>query len=563
MLQRLLAVALCVFCSLFAVPVFPCTNFLVTKGASADGSTMISYAADSHELYGELYYLPASKNAPGAKRQVYEWDTGKYLGEIAEAPETYSVVGNMNEYQVSIGETTFGGREELLDPKALIDYGSLMYIALQRAKTAREAISIMGSLVNEYGYYSSGESFSIADPDEVWMMGMIGKGPEEKGAVWVAMKIPDGYVSAHANNLRILDFPRNSPDVVYSPDVVSFARKKGYFSGDDKDFSFADAYAPLTWQDARVCEARVWSFYRLVAPSRTFDVDFVRGGPDKVRVPLWIKPDRKLTVQDVQRGMRDHFEGTELDLTKGIGAGPFECPYRWRPLMWEMDGAEYLNERSTATQQTGFSFVAQARSWLPDPIGGILWFGVDDAASTVYVPMYCGIMSAPYNYAVGTGNFHAFTWDSAFWVFNWVANQAYARYNNIIKDIQVVQQRLEGGFQAQIPEIDKAALALYKQSPLMACEYLTKYSHEQASVTVLMWRKLGESILVKYLDGNVRNEKGEVTHPRYPDKWYENIIKESGELFKVRLFPREIEEKEKKKREEEEKKAACPCAVPQ
>jgi dipeptidase len=521
----------------------PCTNFLVTRGASADGSTMVSYAADSHVLYGELYFTPAGRHAPGTRLPIHEWDTGKYLGEIDQVPETFSVVGNMNEHQVTIGETTYGGRPELQNKTGILDYGSLMYVTLQRARTAREAVEIMGKLVAEYGYYSSGETFSIADPEDVWIMGMIGKGPDSKGAVWVARRIPDGYVSAHANWVRITTFPLDDKkNCLYAADVISFARDKGYFSGADADFSFADAYAPLSWTDARVCEARVWSFFKQVAPSQQIAPDFVHATKaEDVMLPLWVKPDAKLTPRDVFAAMRDHFEGTPLDLTRGVGAGPYELPYRWRPLFWEHEGEKYLNERATATQQTGFSFVAQARAWLPDPVGGILWFSVDDAATTVYVPMYCGIRSSPVAYAVGTGDFRTFTWDSAFWVFNFVANWAYGRYNAISADIRVVQQNLEGEFFARLPEVDAAAVVLFKQSPELARDYLTQYSHDMAANTVARWRQLGTDLLVKYLDGNVRDAQGNVTHPGYPKPWLERVLKESGDHFKVRKLDGEID----------------------
>lgn len=520
----------------------PCTNFLVSPGASVDGSSMVTYAADAHVLYGELYFSPAGKHPPGSMLDIYEWDTGKYLGEIEQVAETYAVVGNMNEHQVTIGETTYGGRSELKNDEGIMDYGSLMYVALQRARTAREAIEIMGDLVERYGYYSSGEALSIADPEEVWIMGMIGKGKEQKGAVWVARRVPDGYVTAHANWVRITTFPLDDrKNCLYSRDVITFAREKGYFEGADEDFSFAGAYAPLTWRDARICEARVWSFFRQVAPSQNLAPDFINATkPEQVTLPLWVKPDRKLTVRDLFAGMRDHFEGTPLDLSKGIGAGAYELPYRWRPLIWEHDGEKYLNERSTATQQTGFSFVGQMRKDLPDPIGGILWFAVDDAATTVYVPMYAGIRSAPFNYAVGTGDFETFTWDSAFWVFNFVANWSYGRYKDIAADVRVEQQKLESDFAARQPGIEKAALALFKQSPELARDYLTSYSHEQAARTVERWRKLGTELLVKYLDGNVRDAQGKVTHPGYPKAWTERVLKESGDHFKMRKLEGEI-----------------------
>jgi len=514
---------------------FTCTNFLISKGASADGSTMITYAADAHVLYGELYYTPASRYLPGDMLDVYEWDTGKYLGKIKQVPETFTVVGNINEHQVSIGETTFTGREELIDSTGIIDYGSLMYIALQRAKTAREAIKIMTDLVAEYGYYSSGESFSIADPNEVWIMEMIGKGPGNTGANWVARRIPDGYISAHANQARIRQFPLDDSDeCLYSKDVISFAKEKGYYSGDDENFSFADAFAPLDFGALRFCEARVWAMFRRASAEQDKYLDYVLGKDLSNPMPLWIKPDKKVSVHDVMEFMRDHFEGTPLDMTKDIGAGPYKLPYRWRPLTWELDGETYCNERAVSTQQTGFSFVAQMRSWLPNPIGGILWFGLDDTYSTVYTPMYCSISDVPKSFAVGTGDFDTFTWESAFWVFNFVSNYTYSRYSDMIQDVQKEQRRLEGRFLADQAKIDDAAIKLYKQSPTLAIDYLTDYSVKQGDNVVKKWKKLGESLIFNYLDGNPKDEHGKVTHPRYPDSWYRKIVDDTGDHLKVK-----------------------------
>jgi len=528
-------IALLSLCSL--LPLFPsqaCTNFLVSRGASADSSTMITYAADSHTLYGELAYTPAGKHIEGSLIDVYDWDTGKYLGKIKQVATTYSVVGNMNEHQVAIGETTFGGREILHDPQGGVDYGSLMYLALQRAKTAREAIKVMTDLAAEYGYCSDGESFSISDPKEVWIMEMVGKGPGGKGAVWVARRVPDGYICGHANQSRIRQFPLNDPqNCLYAKDVVSFARDKGLYSGVDRDFSFAETYAPADFEALRFCEARVWSGFRRAAPSLNLPDDYAKGIMGAQPLPLWIKPDKKLSVRDVMQLMRDHFEGTDLDMTKDIGAGPFGLPYRWRPLTWKVDSVEYFNERAISTQQTGFSFVAQSRGWLPDPIGGIFWFGVDDTYSTVYVPMYCGIQAVPKSYAVGTGTFQQFSWDSAFWVFNFVANYAYSRYQDMIQDIQKVQRELEGTFIAQVPELDHAAGALYKSSPQQACDYLTAYCVRTGDETVARWKKLGESLLVKYLDGNVKDELGNVRFPGYPAGWYRTIANNTGDHLKV------------------------------
>lgn len=517
-----------------------CTNILVTRGASVDGSTMISYIADSHELYGELRYIPGGDHLEGTMIDIYEEDTGKYLGQIKQVAKTYSVLGLINEYQVSIGETTWGGRKELQESKGIIDYGSLMKLALQRAKTAREAIKVMTDLVAEYGYASTGETFSIADPKEVWIMEMIGKGPDKKGAVWVARKIPDGYISAHANNPRIGKFPLNDPEnCIYSQDVISFAREMKFFDGRDEDFSFADTYSPPSFGGLRFCEARVWRIFDRAAPSLKLSIDYVKPIPGAEPLPLWIKPDKKLSVRDIIELMRDHFEGTEFDLTKDVGAGPFECPYRWRPLTWKVDDVEYINERAVSTQQTGFSFVSQLRSWLPDPIGGVFWFSVDDTYSTVYLPMYAGITEIPRSYGPGIASLNKFSWDSAFWVFNFVSNYSYLRYKDMIKDIQTVQREFEGKFFAEQAEIEQAALKLYQQSPKLAKDYLTKYSVTQAEMVVKRWKELGEFLLVKYLDGNVKDSLGKVTHPPYPEEWYRRIIKETGEHYKVKKLPGE------------------------
>ncbi|WNG13805.1 dipeptidase [Cystobacter fuscus] len=520
---------LAVAAGLAAPAALACTSLLVSKGASADGSTFITYAADAHELYGELYYTPARRNAPGAQRDIFEWDTGKFLGRIKEAPVTWSVVGNMNEHQLSISESTFTGREELKGPTGIIDYGSLIYIALERAKTAREAIQVMTDLVAEYGYASTGESFSIADPKEAWILELIGKGAGQKGAVWVARRLPEGTLSAHANQARIRQFPLNDPaNALYSKDVISFAREKGWFSGADKDFSFADTYHPLDFGGTRFSEGRVWSIFRRAAPSLGLGVEYADGSAPDKRLPLWVKPDRKLSVQDVMGLMRDHFEGTPLDMSKDVGAGPYAAPYRWRPMTWKVDGKEYVHERAISTQQTGFSFVAQMRSWMPAPVGGVLWFGVDDTFTTVYTPMYAGVRRAPANFAQGVASRGQFSWDSSFWVFNWVSNQAYGRWSDMIVDVQKVQGELEGQFLADQGDIEKAALELYKNSPEQARAYLTDYSSQQGTKVHTRWRKLGEQLLVKYIDGNVRDEAGKVNHPRYPDSWYRTIVKDAG-----------------------------------
>lgn len=532
-----------------------CTNFLVTKGASADGSTMITYAADSHTLYGELYFQPAKDYPAGAMRDIYEWDTGKFLGKIPQVPHTYSVVGNMNEYQLAIGETTFGGRSELSkQPGAIMDYGSLIYVALQRAKTAREAIKVMTDLVAEFGYYSSGESFSIADPNEVWILELIGKGEKEKGAVWVAVKIPDGYISGHANQARITTFPQNDPNnCIYAKDVISFARKNGWFNGKDADFSFSDVYAPVDFGAARFCDARVWAGFNKVASGMEKYEDYARGIIEykdenhfaSNRMPLWIKADKKLTVQDVMGMMRDHYEGTSLDMTNDIGAGPFKLPYRWRSMTWAVDSVQYCHERAISTQQTGFSFVTQSRSWLPDPIGGILWFGVDDTYSTCYAPMYCGITEIPECFAVGNGDMLTYSETSAFWAFTYVTNFAYLRYNDMIKDVQKVQKKLEDKFVSYVPVVDKAAETLYAKDKNMARKFITEYSVNEANNMTADWKKLGQYLLIKYMDGNIKKEKdGQFERTEtglpptpifagYPEWWYKAIANSTGDKLKV------------------------------
>ncbi|HHW81117.1 MAG TPA: dipeptidase [Bacteroidales bacterium] len=529
-----------------SVPViFACTNFLVGKKASTDGSTMISYSADSYNLYGELYHWPAKKYNAGELLKVYEWDSGKYLGEIPQVLQTYNVVGNMNEHQLAIGETTFTGRRELSDPHGIMDYGSLIYITLQRAKNAREAIKIMTDLVREHGYASTGESFSIADPNEVWVMELIGKGEGNKGAVWVAVRIPDDCVSAHANQARIQQFPLNDPDnCIYSPDVISFAREKGYYTGSDEDFSFAQAYAPIDFGALRFCEARVWSFFNHVNKDMAEYVSYAKGETTDP-MPLYIKPDRKLSMRDVQNYMRDHYEGTDLDWRYDVGAGPFNSPYRWSPLTWEVDSEQYCNERPIATQQTGFSFVSQSRSWLPNEIGGILWFGIDDAAQSVYYPIYVGNTTMPKEMEVGNGDLYTFTWESAFWIHNWVSNMVYDRYSDKIVHVQELQNKLESSFEANQPEIEEKALALYKESKEDALKFLNDYSNTTITEGLQEWKKMGEYMMVKYLDGVVKkeengkfkyNEHGQPAspdRPGYPEEHLRKVIEETGDKYKV------------------------------
>jgi dipeptidase len=546
-----------------------CTNFLVTKGASVKGSTMITYSADSHQLYGELYYWPARDYPQGSMLDVIEWDTQKYMGKIKQVAHTYSVVGNMNEHQLSVGETTYGGIESLVDTTAIIDYGSLIYLTLQRAANAREAIKVMSDLVSEYGYASEGESFSIGDPNEAWIFEIIGKGPGNRGAVWVARRIPDGYVCGHANQARIQTFPlstgkKNSiaitskelsrvsdPNVecVYAWDVIDFARSLNLFKGKDAEFSFSDTYNPITFSGARFCEIRVWSFFKSVNDDMNQYFNYVSGHDLSKRMPLWIKPNRKLSDYDMMNFMRDHLEGTPLDMRKDIGAGSFGAPYRWRPLEWkvsnEPNAPEYCNERATATQQTGFVFVAESRNWLPDPIGGIFWFGVDDAATTVFTPMYCGITKVPECFKVGNGDMLTYSPTSAFWLFNTVANFCYTRYDLMSADAQKVQKRLETRYISQTDSVDAEALKLSDKDTALARNFLTSYSGDMAQNTFNQWKSLSEYLLVKYIDGNIKKEKdGKFERnkwgnpvmplqPGYSDAWKKYVIEDTGDKLLV------------------------------
>ncbi|WP_320019315.1 C69 family dipeptidase [Labilibaculum manganireducens] len=557
--------ALLMLVSAFSTPsARACTNYLITRGASTDGSNMITYAADSHVLYGELYFRPAADWPEGTMIDVYEWDTGKLLGKIPQIPHTYSVVGNMNEFQVAIGETTYGGRSELGSQEgAVIDYGSLIYLSLQRSKSAREAIKVMTELVETYGYYSSGESFSISDANEVWILELIGKGNGEKGAVWVARMIPDGYVSGHANQARITTFPLEgktsissdkmdkifNPEVqnIYAKDVISFAKEKGYYpkEGKNKDFSFSDTYAPVDFGGARFCEIRVWSFFNDVKEGMDQYFDYCKGkiehddkGYATNRMPLWIKPDHKINVLEVMDFMRNHLEGTDLDMSKDMGAGPYGNPYRWRPLTWKVDGVTYCNERATATQQTGFSFVAQSRNWLPDAVGGINWFGVDDASSSVYFPVYCGITRVPATFAVGNGKIMDFTSKSAFWIFNQVSNFAYTRYNVIHPEIAAKQKALETKYLAFTNIIDLAAEGMFKKNKATAIEFLTDFSCNQGNNLVAEWKDFYGYLFAKFMDGNIKEKDGDnqnpkVNQPGYSEEFYKTIVKTTGDKLKV------------------------------
>ena len=562
-----------------------CTNVLVTKGASTDGSNMVSYAADSHQLYGELYYAPAGVWKAGDMRQINEWDTGKYLGMIPQVGRTYQRVGNMNEHQLIIAETTYGGRPELEDPKGVMDYGSLIYVALERAKTAREAIDIIVDLANTYGYYSSGESFSLADKDEVWVMDLIGKGPDNKGIVWVARRVPDGYICAHANQARISTFPLNDPEnCIYAPDVITFAREKGYFNGEDKDFSFCDAYAPLDFSGMRGCEARAWSAFNILCDGKftyldengnevtadAYDyIDYAMGWDKTKRFPLFVKPSRKISVKNVADVMRDHYEGTPMDMTVDAGAGGNALPYRWRPMGFEHEGKKYVNERAIATQQTGFWFVGQSRGWLPDEIGGVNWFGCDDAATSYLTPIYTSTYEVPESFRVGNGNMITYSPTSAFWMTNRVANACYKAYNIMFPTVDAAIDAWEAEMAEAVAKADQEALALYNAAaekprkqikrnnkagkvvdPYTSVrEYLTRFSVDNAQKIFEKWVALEQLLLVKFIDGNVKaqNEDGsfvtnehtdcipaKITQPGYTDKWKEVTAKDHGKTIEER-----------------------------
>ena len=538
-----------------------CTNFLVTKGATVDGSNFITYVADSHIRYGELYYTPAADWSEGSMRAIYDRGTHEIRGYVPQPAHTYQVVGYINEYQVALGETTFGGREELIDKNGLIDYGSLMFMALERSKSAREAIKVMADLVEEYGYGSDGETFSISDKDEVWYFEIIGKG-EEKGAVWVAIRIPDGYVSGHANAARIQTFPLRDGkksitdkdwkklyikdvEVIYKHDIIKFARKKGYFDGKDKDFDFSAAYAPVDFSAARICDLRVWAMFNEVCEGMDQYWDYVTGKDlEHGRMPLYIKPDRLISLTDMMSFMRNHYQGTELDKTLDVGAGPFGSPYRCNPLYWEYKGKKYFNERSTETMQTGFSFIAQSRNWLPDKVGGIIWFGVDDTGSTVYTPFYCSISEVPIEFRQGNGDMLTYSDNAAFWVFNRLAHFKYLFYNRVIGDIQKVQNELETAYQEQVQVVDNQAVEMLNNGgEIEAINLLTDFDAKVAANTIKRWKELDNYLLVKYLDSNIKQEEnGEFKRnghgypakpkqPGYPDSWKEEVIEKTGDCF--------------------------------
>ena len=566
-----------------------CTNVIVTKGASADGSCMVSYAADSHSLFGELYFKPEKDWKLGDKLRVYDWDSGQYLGLIDQVEHTYKTIGNMNEHQLIIAETTFGGRAELADPNGIMDYGSLIYITLQRAKTAREAIKVMTDLTKRYGYFSEGETFSIIDKNEAWIMEMVGKGKKEKGSVWVARRIPDGFICSHANQSRITTFPLNDPaNCLYAPDVISFARENGWYDGPDSEFSFCDAYCPADFGVLRGCEARAWSafnilcngwftFYdndgNLVTKDAYSYLDFAMGYNPENKMPLWVKPSKKITMKNVADVMRDHYEGTPMDMTQDIGAGGNALPYRWRPMDFEFNGKTYTNERAIATQQTGFWFVGQARCDYPDVVGGILWFGTDDAATSYLTPIYANSNKVPECFKEGNGNLLSYSPTSSFWMNNRISNACYKMYNIMAPYVRERIDKFENEQMEKVRQIDNHALDLYKKaldgaekrgkkengtydamsdtgkSFAAVKKFLTKYSVNTAQDMFHDWCKLEETLLVKYIDGNVKAQNPDgsfkhtefstgipdgLTQPGYTDTWKEAVVHFHGDVIEVK-----------------------------
>lgn len=524
-----------------------CTNFIVGKKASADGSVICSYNADDYGLFIGLCHYPAGKHEKGSVRKIYDWDTNVYHGQIPEAEVTYNVIGNINEYQVSIGETTFGGREELVDTTGILDYGSLIYIALQRSKTAREAIKVMTTLTDKYGYCSGGETFTICDPNEAWIMEMIGKGPGRKGTVWVAVRIPDDAICAHANQSRIRTFnQKDKKNVMFSKDCITFAREKGWFSGKDADFSFCEAYAYPDFSGRRFCEARVWSFFNHFSTDMERYLPYAEGKvKDAEPMPLWIKPNRKVSVQDIQECMRDHYEGTPFSLDKDPGQGVWNMPYRPTPLTYKVDGKEYFNERPTSTQQTAFSYVAQLRSWLPRQIGGVLWFGNDDGNMVAYTPVYCGNTSQSECYNTKDADAVTFSMKNAFWVCNWVSNMVYPRYSLMFGSLKSVRDSLETSYFSAQAEIERKAMVLYDENPSLAIDFLTDYSIDKAQQMIDRWRQLGTYLIVKYNDMAIkpdedgrfiRTETGlgaTVERPGFPENVAREIVKSSGDRYAV------------------------------
>ena len=520
---------------------FACSNLIVGKKASVDGSVMVSYNADDYGMFGHLCHYPAGTHPKGTMRQIYDWDSGVYHGEIEEAPVTYNVIGNINEFQLSIGETTYGGREEMVDSTGILDYGSLIYVTLQRAKTAREAISVMTSLVEKYGYNSEGETFSICDPNEAWIMEMQGTGAGSKGVVWVAMRIPDDAICAHANQSRIGKLNmKDKKNVLYSKNVISYARKMGWFNGKDSEFSWKNTYAFPDFSGRRFCDARVWSFFNHYADDFDRYLPWALGkDKDAEDMPLWIVPNRKLSVADVENGMRDHYEGTALALdTTSIGGGIYEMPYRPTPLTFTVDGKQYFNERPISTQQTAFTFVSQLRSWLPREIGGVLWFGNDDANMVAYTPVYCGNTVQPSCYNTKGADAVTFSPDNAFWLCNMVSNMVYPRYSQLFPELKAVRDSLETSYFANQTSIEKQAADLYQTDKAAALKLLNNYSNAKADEMLANWKRLATRIIVKYNDMAVKKEKDgkllqSVTRPGYPASFGRKLVKETGDWYAV------------------------------
>lgn len=538
-LNKILRVALPSLLALSFAEAEACTNLIVGKKASVDGSVMVSYNADDYGMFSGLCHYPAGVHAKGEMRKIFDWDSGVYHGEIPEAPVTYNVIGNINEYQLSIAETTYGGREEMIDTTGILDYGSLIYVALQRAKTAREAISVMTSLVEKYGYCSSGETFSICDPNEAWIMEMMGTGPGSKGVVWVAMRIPDDAICAHANQSRIGKFDmKDKKNVLHSKNVISYARKMGWFSGKDADFSWKNTYAFPDFSGRRACDARAWSFFNRFKKGFDRYLPWALGkDPNAEDMPLWVVPDRKLSVHDVEMAMRDHYENTPMALdSANIGGGVYQMPYRPTPLSFKVDGKTYFNERPISTQQTAFTFVSQLRSWLPREIGGITWFGNDDANMVAYTPVYCNNTVVPECYNTPGADAVTFSDKNAFWVCNWVSNMVYPRYSQLFPELQAVRDSLEADYFARQAEVEKHALELYGSDKAAAVAYLNAYSNDKAQQMLAHWRDLATLIIVKYNDMAVKRTKdGKLTRhvdrPGYPESFAKKLVKETGDWY--------------------------------
>lgn len=526
-----------------------CSNFIVGKKASVDGSVMCSYSADDYGMFQNLCHYPAAKHAKGEMRKIFDWDSNKYYGEIPEAAETYSVIGNINEWQVTIAETTYGGREEMVDSTGIMDYGSLIYVALQRSKTAREAIKVMTTLANTYGYNSGGETFTICDPNEAWIMEMMGKGAGSKGAVWVALRIPDDAVCAHANQSRIGKFNmKDKKNVMYAKDVVSFARSKGWFQGKDADFSWKMAYAKPDFSGRRFCDARAWAMLNHFYDMSPY-LDWALGkNPDAQDMPLWVVPNKKVSVQDVENVMRDHYEGTPLSVADGsdIGGGIWEMPYRPTPLMYKVDGKQYFNERPVSTQQSGFVFVSQMRSWLPREIGGVFWFANDDANMAAFTPVYCSMTERPECYNTPGADALHFSKKNAYWVCNMTSNMVYPRYSLMFPTLKEVRDSLDNSYFAAQAGVEKKAQELYAQNPQAAVKYLNDYSVEKAQQMLARWNQLFEFMVVKYNDMIIKPTDKNGTfkktpyglgatpvRPGYPEKFAKQLVKQSGDKFLV------------------------------